>query len=440
MIKMKKDKASLIVLLQLAALLAGCSNSGSVAPKNGSEAAKEAQVSTEPVTLTAFNTGMAKDAFQSIFVDSIQKKYPYITVKPIHNEKGTTLDDLIAAGTIPDIIFGNYSDIEYHKQRQLLIDLTPFISKYKYDLDRFDPVIINTAKIYSGEGKLLGIPNDINPGALYYNKDIFYMLGVPYPKDGMTWEETLDIVKQLNKGKGTVPYRAFDFLSNNYILSNQLSLPLIDTKTDKAAVYNEKWKLWFDTMKAFYEVDGNKVTDSTVGKEYNDFMENRNLAMIAHLNLLNRLPAAASKGLNWDMVTLPSFPGAPNTGLQAFPSFVGITPTSKYKDQAFQAITHLESDEMQIGDKKIIRITVLNSETVKKEQFNGPEQLKGKNYIALVKPKIAEPAMVSKYDSIASRIMNAKFKDVITGKKDVNTALREADEEINKAITVEKSK
>lgn len=441
--RFKRSKLLAVGSLAAVVLAAGCSSNskgGETGAKGTDDKNMEVKISTEPITLMAFNGGMTKEAFQSIVVDSIQKKYPYITVKPIHNEKGSTLDDLVAAGTIPDIIFNGFGNIEYLKRMQLLIDLTPLISKHKYDLGRFDPGIINTAKIYSGNGQLLGLPNDINPGALYYNKDIFDMLGVAYPKDGMTWEELLEIVKKLGKSNGTGTYRAFDFLHGSFISGNQLSLPFVDPQTDKAIVNNDKWKMWFDTMKMFYEVEGNKVDDKTIGKEYGNFMDDRNLAMVGYLSLINRLPDAAKKGLNWDMVTLPSFSSTKNTGLQIIPSFVGITPQSKYKDQAFLAIAHLQSDEVQIGDKKIIRVTVLKSEEVKKEQFNGPEHLKGKNFLALVKQKIAEPSTVTKYDAIASGVLTKKFRDVIVGKSDVNTALREADEEINKAIATEKSK
>lgn len=45
-----------------------------------------------------------------------------------------------------------------------------------------------------------------NTMSLYYNKDLFDKFGVSYPKDGMTWDEVLELNRQLDKngGRGSV--------------------------------------------------------------------------------------------------------------------------------------------------------------------------------------------------------------------------------------------
>jgi multiple sugar transport system substrate-binding protein len=152
------------------------------------------------------------------------------------------------------------------------------------------------------------------------------------------------------------------------------------------------------------------------------------------------LPDAVKNGLNWDVVTLPSFPEAPGTTIQMFSPFLAISPGSKYKDQAFLAIAHILSEEYQVAEAKLGRPSVLSTDRVKKEYGTENDLLKGKNKDALIKNKfaVARPS-ITKYDPAAYNIMRGKFKEVVLNDKDINTALREAEEAINKDLEQKKA-
>ncbi|MFC4306302.1 extracellular solute-binding protein [Cohnella boryungensis] len=52
-----------------------------------------------------------------------------------------------------------------------------------------------------GSGRLYGLSNAYNSQALYYNKDLFDRAGVAYPRDGMNWEEVLQLAQRFNQAQ-----------------------------------------------------------------------------------------------------------------------------------------------------------------------------------------------------------------------------------------------
>jgi hypothetical protein len=67
--------------------------------------------------------------------------------------------------------------------------------------------------------------------------------------------------------------------------------------------------------------------------------------------------------------------------------------------------------------------------------------LKGKNLQAFFKDTVAKPAPATMYDTIAKQSMVRKgIRGIAIDRKDVNTALRETEEDINKQIEAETAK
>ncbi|CAG7623075.1 hypothetical protein PAESOLCIP111_02477 [Paenibacillus solanacearum] len=437
----KNGFALLTSLLTLALGATGCAQGGP-AGGNGNAADpgknEPAAMSTEPVTLTVFNTSMGDELFKTAFEEPIKKKYPFITIQVIKRAKGSMIEDLVAAGNVPDILFlDSGADIITYKDLDVPYDMTPLAKKYNFDLSRIDPAVLDDMKTYAGagnEGKLLALPRSINVEALFYNKDIFDKFGVPYPKDGMTWDDAVELAKKVTKLVDGVQYRGIGINDNILIPYNQLSLPLLDAN-DNAAVNTEQWKNWFGTMKRIYEMDGGKLASQDYGKAAQFYLKDKTLAMFASTTIFGSLPEAVKGGLNWDVVTVPTFKEAPGRTIQMFAPGMAISKTSKYKEQAFQAIAHILSDEVQTAEIKQGRMTVLKNQEIKKEYGKENPILEGKNREALIKNQLAPTRKpVSKYESVAAAVMQAKFKDVVVNDKDVNTALREAQEEINQQI------
>lgn len=421
--------------LLLATIIQGCASDkgSSESPDGPAKKNESALISTEPVNLTMYGS-MSDELFERLVAEPVKKQYPNITMTQVKNEK--KMADLIAAGEVPDMINDTINSIIKYQEMGLTEELTPYVKKFNMDLGRINQVVLETVRKTSGGNKLLGLPLSGNVVMLYYNKDIFDRSAVPYPKDGMTWDQVYDLAKVLTRTEGGVKYRGFDFQDSFQFAANQLSLSVVDDKTDKAAVNNDQWKKMFENYARFLKIAGNEVDEKTYGKGGDQFLKDKTLAMYVTSSIFSRLPDAVNNGLNFDVVTLPSFTEAPNTTTQVDGGVRIITTSSKHKDEAFAALTAMLSDDAQkqiaaIGNTSVLKDNKINEEFFGKSQ----DMLQNRNRLGFVKNQPAKPPeSITKYDATAHGILRAQFKKYVTTQTDINTVLREAEELINKAI------
>lgn len=77
--------------------------------------------------------------------------------------------------------------------------------------------------------KLYGLPFRSDGWALYYNKDLFDQAGVAYPGDDLTWEQYVELAKQMTSGSGQDKiYGSFmpDWPQTWYVYGQQLGASL----------------------------------------------------------------------------------------------------------------------------------------------------------------------------------------------------------------------
>ncbi|MDF2719143.1 MAG: transporter substrate-binding protein, partial [Paenibacillus sp.] len=263
----------------------------------------------------------------------------------------------------------------------------------------------------------------------YYNKSIFDKFGVAYPKDGMTWEQVLDTAKKVTRNEGGIQYRGFD-IGNMVWASQPLGIAAIDYKTDKATMRTDEWKRVFELMKAFYTIPGNMTT----GKPKDNFLKEKTVAMYADLSIASELEIAAKDGLDWDVVQYPSYPEKPNIYGNASVNVIMVTKTSKYKDQAMQVVASAVSDEVQMESSKSGRVSPLKSAEISRAFGLNKPVFKGKSVQSIFKSKPVKYPIASQHRGRAEGIVRTKFMEYANGAIDVNTALSQADEEINKAV------
>lgn len=421
----------LLLVWIMAAVLTACSTG--TGGKSGGEAGQSAEAikrNPDPVTLTIFATLDPQFLNKMGLEEMLKTKYPHISLKFVQiNNTTVTFETALASGETPDLVCCSIASISTFIDLKLISDMTPLIQKYKFDLSRLNPGMEKVIRSYSDRGEFTMMPFYMSTAALYYNKDLFDKFNVPYPKDGMIWEDVFDLTKRLTRLEGGVQYQGFMFNEQNITYKNQLALSFVDPKTLKATVNSDGWKTWMDTMSSFGRIPGNYA-----GAEQNLFLKEQKLAMRTGPTLIPLLPEATQNGLNWDVVTYPEFAGKKGAGTQMNAPYFAITPMSKHKDDAFQFLSFIVSDEAQTALSAKGNVPVIRSE--KAAQAFGSEypELKGKNLQAFMKDTIASPAPYTRYDDIARTSMFRKLVEVEQGRKDVNTALREAEEEINKKI------
>lgn len=433
---MKRKSLLLALPLVTSILFSGCNQGGTAALDNSGQQNNEAESkSKEPIKLlfyTAQNSNYAKEEnFQSEVGQFITEKFPHITVEHIHKAKGTDYPELIAAGTIPDIILESSTNVNPRiMSNGLHYDMSELVKKHKFDLNRIDPVLLQVIRNW-GDGKLYGLPFMGSNLMLFYNKDIFDRFGVPYPKDGVTWDEIHDIAQKLSRTDNGANYVGLRYNSPLVFKYNQRSLGFMDTKSDKAAVNTEAWQQLFANFKKIYDIPANA---SSISGSFGGGTSAMNIDVTEKLITMYQ----TNPNLNWDVISAPVFKDAPKVGFQ--PNFYSmyITEQSKNKDAAFEVIAHLLSDEVQTKLSKRALVTPLVNKNIQTVFGQEIEWLKERNTQAVFYNKYASPAPIRDvgltFVDVAG-VPGNTFDAMLKNGTDINTALRQAEESIEKSIT-----
>jgi ABC-type glycerol-3-phosphate transport system substrate-binding protein len=433
---MTKGSVFTLTLALTGSLLAGCSQSAKEPePAAGGEKAKP-QEKFEPVTLKMYQTQgyWTDEDFKKLILEPVQKKYPHISIEFMSK---SSVEKAITAGEDIDLISVWNGLMPQYDDMGLFEDITPLAKKMNMDLGRFDPGSLEGVKMATKNVLLYGLPNWVQIYVLYYNKDIFDRFGVPYPKDGMTWDETIDLAKKVTRQDGGVQYLGLDpdYLTR---MLTPLSLGIVDGRTDKTDVNSEPYKQVFETGKRIYDIPGNKPKEGIMKGSVTDrFVKDKNLAMLTTINLFDKL--TADPNLNWDVAQYPSYPNKPNLYGAYDINITAIAKISKHKEDAMRVLEVVFSDEVQLMSARAGKLPLMKDPKFQNEFLKGNDAFKDKKISSIFKSKPAPAAPpYSNFYTKSRGMLVDKFKEYAEGKKDVNTVLREAEEAINQYIKSEK--
>ena len=397
------------------------------------------------MTITAFyNSGAPVEEFNERWGNKIKEKFPNYTIQYIQKAKGSELADLVTNGTKIDLYIDSIGILANPKaliDLNLQYDMSELIKKHNIDLKKFEPTTIEAIKNFGG---LYGLPVHTTTLLLYYNKDIFDKFGVPYPKDGMTWEQLADLSRRLtvtdHDGR---QYIGFSTSPGHLLRMNQLSLPFVDKNSLRAVINNENWKRFIQTTLVNpSQTDGYKTWVQKNGKipPGDLFIKDRTLAMYLYFLDWKTQQAKEFETMNWDFVAAPTFHNLPGVGAQTYPTYFCVTSTSQYKEETMEIIKFVTSEEFQLSLSKTgVALPVLDTDAVKKV-FAQKSSFKAKNNQAAFFHKFAAPMTRTPYDSQAEGQITKLLPQIVNGLLDINTALRTAEEEANKAIDAAKPK
>ncbi|CAG7633564.1 ABC transporter substrate-binding protein [Paenibacillus allorhizosphaerae] len=437
---MNRIKGQMILsTVMIAALLAGCSTGKT---PQSSEAAAPPKVSSDPVTLTLFQQFSEPDIVMNKHImEAVKKKFPHVTLEIIKSGKGTTAEELLSAGQFPDIIYSSNPSISnVYVKLGLVYELTALIKKYNVDLGKFNPLLLDAIKLQAPNGELYALPHYDNSMYLtYYNKDIFDKFGVPYPKDGMVWEEYLDLQRKLTRVADGVQYQGMDPQTFRYGHPGYSNFAA--GTNDKPDLLNDKWVEHFRLAASFYKVPGAEWKQGK--KSWTDqFFKDRTTAIFAYRDYISNFQDLEKNGtpMNWDIVSYPSFKDSPGIGIGTDSHNLSISATSKHKEEAFQVIAFLVSKEAQSELVKDGKLSPLTDQDLKDNFGKNLDILKGKNVQAIFKTKPTAPEKVNPFSTLVSNEVNTMFKEFEKGNDDVVTLLRQANEAAAKSIEAEKKK
>jgi multiple sugar transport system substrate-binding protein len=182
--------AGAAVGLAAAGALAACSSSSSSPAASGSSASASATGSASSLaaalqTPTAL-TWWAWAPQDKQLVAAFEKQYPQVKVNLVNAGTGTTeytkLQNAVKAGSgVPDIAQVEYYALPQFALGKSLADLGA--DGLSSDQSQFSTAVWDSVQV---NGKLVGLPQDTGPMALFYNKTVFDKYGLTVPT---TWAQ-----------------------------------------------------------------------------------------------------------------------------------------------------------------------------------------------------------------------------------------------------------
>ncbi|MBO0993241.1 ABC transporter substrate-binding protein [Bacillus sp. SD088] len=420
------------IVLFLSSLSIACSktsDSSNTTSLNSDEMVNNEGYNGEDVTLTMM-LPVDEETFETRFKTQVEKQFPHIELELIEESiESERLQELIATGEIPDLIWapGNF---EVLHELDLLEPLDPYVNRFNFNLDIFQVGLVDLARSLdpTDEGQLFGIPLENMPKAMFFNKDIFDLFGVHYPKDGITWEETLDLARKLTQEQNGVQYKGLSMGIHSFAYS-QLSIEGSDPETGEVLFPADPGTTkFFELLNHYRNIPKMVDPDS----EYS-FTSEQNLAM--SIGQIQWLPLFSQvEGLNFDMVTIPTWSDLPNVGPATPPMLLSINKHSENKAAAWAVIEFLSSEEAQMHLSRIGHPPTIAKEKVI-EQFGADiidETEKRYQLSPIFNMKKAEIHAYSKYgpnpEFNENDFIHQEANEFLESDKDIQSFIREMGE------------
>jgi ABC-type glycerol-3-phosphate transport system substrate-binding protein len=422
-----------ILLLIVSVLLAACGDSKeaeSVKPD-------EPSVSNEPKEIVIYTMHTNSEAeFNIRFGDMVKKKFPNYTIKFLNSQTGGSVEQMMLTETYFDIFWATTGNLERSVfQYGFEYDMSELIKKSKVDLTRYDPAFKNMLEKSYG-GRIYFLPFHADTPVIYYNKDIFDKFSVPYPKDGMTWEELAQLARQLTRTEDGVLYVGFDPPGGSFFTMNQLSIPLLEPGTLTPTINKDpRWATFFQKYAADMgsAAGENRGSLSASAGKINDVFFKGKQAMMMSLPYIMMTRKAEFDLVKFGVVSAPVLAEAPNKGFSIYPANLSISKNSKHKEDAMEILKYLISDEAQASLARKGFVPVVSSPEVRKS-LGADSSYSDYNWAAAFKNPFSEYLYHGPYATDVSSIYSKYFNEVMYDRMDINTALRKAEEEAVKKI------
>lgn len=338
------------LVISLMVSMSACKTGNNDADKNANkENDNNAIKEDKPVTIQMATSGSAQEmAIRENTANKYMEEHKNVKIEWIDlgNERFQKLLTLISSGEAPDILYINEFVFAF-AEKGVLEPLDDYIANDDdFDLSQFYEGLIEPLK---WEGKLYGLPQEVSPFVMYYNKDMFDEAGVPYPTDDWTKEEFLEIAKKLtNPEDKTYGYRHpgsdwFDqylgWMSREGVNFYSEDLKSLDLDTPQT----------LDALQFLYDmVYENKVSPDpasiqAMGKGFDALFRNQKVAMDSAG--LWMLPTYEAEPLDfeWDVVRMPK--GSDNQNTKAGVLNWSISKNSEKKDVAWDVIKYFVGSE-----------------------------------------------------------------------------------------------
>lgn len=132
-------------------------------------------------------------------VDAFEEAYPNIKVSYENisfSDYFTVVTTLAAGNDLPDVLAMNFEEEARYADLGVLEDLTPFIEKENFNLDKY---YASTVRMHQHSGIQAGLPATFSIVINFYNKTMFDEAGIPYPTEDWTWDDLVDAAQKMTQ-------------------------------------------------------------------------------------------------------------------------------------------------------------------------------------------------------------------------------------------------
>lgn len=414
---LKKLLSLSIVTILGVSMLVGCGNKQG----NGSSTSADGKA-----TIKFCMWGSMNEKYN--FIKSFEEKNPDIKVdlmvipEDSYSEK---INSMIAGNSAPDVILSWECDINRFAKNKAIEKLDDYISKSDIDVNDLIPATKDLTKLNNGT---YGLPWCYASEILYYNKNLFDAAGVAYPNDNWTWEDFRAAAKKLTVKEGDTVKQwganSIDFPGIWYSQMGQAGDTIVDSNSNLSIGEGAKKAIKFEADL----VNVDKVVPPPAATSGNgiDLFTSGKAAMNRGGSWLIK-NYADIKDFKWDIAVLPKDKvsySSLHTG------FFSISSGSKNKDAAWKFIKYCMSEE---GQTMISKATN-NPSAVKKYMAKGEYKFEGTNGptnwdVINKTAEFAKFGYVLTPPGLTNKLVD-KFKSVVAGQVDIDTALSEAQKEI----------
>lgn len=401
--KRRKWIVTAVVLMMLAVLAIGCGGKDNAKDTDNGDAGKPAETKTDgakdggkQITLR-FATWDTTDGLKT--AEEVAKKFTaaHPNIKVQVEGYGDGFDQKLAASfgasNPPDVMY-MWDFPTYYRNLEPLDNMMK--SDPSMDLGDFYDGLFNYTKV---GGETYGIPTGYTSRVFYYNKKLFDAAGIPYPKDGWTWDDFREIAKKLSDP--SKKQYGFGIRTENdpydlqgFIWSNGGSLISPDGKAIEGYMNGKET---VDTLQMFGDMLKDKIAVTVGGKNQqsgNDVFKAGKIAMWES----GVWPLEGFKEAKVDFGTVepPAFAGKPVKGVLA-ESAISIAKDSKQKEAAWEFVKFITSKEIikSITSDLPVRKSVVAEKSLDKDPLYAPFY-----------------NMLSRADNTPAFLLNEKWKEV----------------------------
>ena len=252
-----------------------------------------------------------------------------------------------AANDLLDVIQQDYSYITQYAQKNLLMDLTPYVKSNKINLKKVDENFISGGRV---DGKLYGINLGTNAWSIIYDPAVLKQAGVSAPKPGWTWAdfEKMAIKIYQKTGVQTIPLSTTDprVMFDNMI--RQTGEAFFDPKTGAALGFTdtkllvEFYEMQLRLLKAGVLIKPD-VAFVTVTPQEAPFAKKQSWLDFVWSNQVVSTAAAANRPVA--VALCPKIAGSKRPGTYFKPSmFFSVANSSKNKEEAVKFVNYFMND------------------------------------------------------------------------------------------------